>query len=232
MRKRSEAATTKKMPDEKGDVTQFKNSGYKCSVCHGIQYEAPGGLVCKKGHGGAPPLTAEEIAPFEFDSANAAKESRMSDDFERIVETVLVAEPWEEYKRLEKALRVGEGRSDHGTVNKALDEAEGNARLAHRLWVTATVERKRWELQNEVIFAVMRSNANEVLTREKTMGIRPKQITDADIDSCCGRLYPDEYAAQEVRKAKVKGMEDSMKNLAEVWMRRCSSLSTMLSKQR
>ncbi len=229
MRKRSEAT---KRPDDEAPFISFPLTGERCSVCREPQRQTPGGLSCKNGHGGVDPLENEHIPPIEFPSANAATESKLSPDFARIVETIFVDKPFEVYQQLEKDLRVGENRSDHGTVNKALDNAEPNARLAHRLWVTSVVERKRWELENAVIFAVMRDNATEMLTREKTQGLRPKQITDADVASALAQLYPDEFRSQEIRRTKVEMMEASMKNMAEVWMRRCSSLSTMLSKQR
>lgn len=168
----------------------------------------------------------------QFGNANAATEKDLSDDFEQIVTSIFVEKPWEEYQHLERALKIGQTRSDHGSVNKHLDNAEANARRAHRLWMTAKVERERWERGNATVFAAMRGEATKVLQREKDQGLRSKQITDADVDSQCAALYPDEWMHQEIKRKQVKAMEDSMQNLAEMWNSRCRSLQAMLSKLR
>lgn len=167
-----------------------------------------------------------------FDSANRAKESPLDPDFERIVETIFVEQPLEMYTKLEKALRVGDGRADHGSVNKSLDEAESNARLAFRLSITAKLERDRWERENDVVFAGMRAEATSVLQREKDQKLRSKQITDADVESACAALFPDEWRHQEHKRRKVELMVKNMENLAEMWASRCRSLQAMLAKQR
>lgn len=151
---------------------------------------------------------------------------------ERLVETVFIDDPFALYKRLEEELKVGPGRSDHGSVNRALDEAETNARLAYRLWLTAKAERERWEAENAGVFGAMREEALAVLQREKAQKIRTKQITDADVEGTCAMLYPDEYRHQHMRRRRAKWMEESMQHLAEMWSSRCRSLQTMLSKQR
>ena len=152
--------------------------------------------------------------------------------FMAIVTTLVVDDPLALYDKLKKRLVIGEMRCDYGTVQKHLDEAEDNARDAHRLWQSAILERKRWELKNEVVFGAMRKEATRALQHEKEEGKRAKMITDADVESRISILFPDEYTAQEIKRLQAKSMVDSMQNMAEVWMSRCKSLATNLSKQR
>src|SRR6267378_2412262 len=156
------------------------------------------------------------------------QEIPLSPDFEKIVTKIFVDEPDKVFDRLEALLKVGEKRDDRGSVLKALDEAEVNARLAYKLWSTAQRERVRWEKDNETIHGGMRVQANKILQAEKNQGLRSKQITDADVEAMCATLFPDEWRSQEVRKASVKAMEESLKNLSELWGKRVSSLGTML----
>lgn len=171
-------------------------------------------------------------SPFEFESANAAKENKLRPDLTRIVENVFITDLHATWKRLLEAMVIGEKRSDHGTLQAALDRAEHNAYDAHRLYVTAKIERERWERENDVILGAMWSEATRTLQKEKDDGLRSKQVTDADVKACAATLHPDEYVAQEVRKAKIKATVDSLENLSEQWNSRCRTLQAMLSKLR
>lgn len=174
----------------------------------------------------------DEESPFDFESANAAKESKLRPDMTKIVETVFVVDLHETWTRLRKALVIGEKRSDHGTLMLALDQAERNAHDAHRVYITSKIERERWERENDVILGSMWSEATRSLQKEKNDGLRAKQITDADIKARAATLHPDEYQAQEVRRASIKATVDSLENLSEQWSSRCRTLQTMLGKLR
>jgi hypothetical protein len=176
--------------------------------------------------------TLEGKAKVEFPSANAATEKNMAPGFERIIEHVFIVDIWETYEKLESRLRIGDERKDYGRVIKELDDAESNARLAHRLWTTALVAREEFEQNNEVIFAAMRQQATMELQDEKEAGKRNKTITDADVVSRCALNWPDEFGAQELKKKKVKAMEKSMEDLANKWDSRCRSLATIATKLR
>lgn len=180
------------------------------------------------------PTSVENVdeSPFDFESANAAKESKLRPDMTKIVETVFIVDLHETWTRLRKALTIGEKRSDHGTLMLALDQAEHNAHDAHRVYVTAKIERERWERENDVMLGSMWSEANRSLQKEKNDGLRAKQITDADIKARAATLHPDEYRAQEVKRASIKATVDSLENLSEQWNSRCRTLQTMLGKLR
>ncbi len=180
----------------------------------------------------------DELQPppkhIEFDSANRSPPDELSPDIQRIVETQFVEKPFEEYQKLETKLRGlgSEQRSDHGSVNRALDEAEGNARLAFRLMITMKAERRRWESANDVIFGAMRTEATRILQSEKSSGLRNKMITDLDVESMCATKFGEEWKAQQTGRRRVELAERSMENMSELWNSRCRSLQAMLAKIR
>lgn len=165
--------------------------------------------------------------PFEFESANASKKTKVRTDLEKIVTKVFVVDLHDQWLKLREALTVGEKRSEHGVLNKALDEAEKNAHMAHRVYITAKIERERWERENDTIWGAMWSEANKSLQKEKEEGTRAKQLTDADIKARVATLHPEEYQEIEVRRAKIKATVDSLEDLAVQWKSRCKSLQTM-----
>lgn len=239
----------------------FSDVGFPlyCGHCGGRQFSSPSGLTCENGHGGSPSVSRQEAAaiktlereakskelkseldkdpeapadPTAWASANAAREKIAGAGFRAIVETIFIVDPKAEYDRLEKEMAIGDKRTDYGTVMQHLDEAETNMRRANRLWQTAIVERKRWELDNEVLFAAMRSEATRSLQSEKDEGKRNKAITDADIAARIATLFPKDYLDQEVKRAKMKAMVDSLEGLQDAWSSRCRSLQTIASKLR
>jgi hypothetical protein len=157
----------------------------------------------------------------------------IADDVRRIVEaTFLVGDVFPVYERLEKALRIGEGRTEHGVVATALDEAETNARTAFKLWQTGKAARESWELTNGTVFSAMWNRANAQLQSEKDEKKRNKAITDADIRAMCFVMFPDEYEAQERERKRVEAMEKSLAHLSETWNLRVRTLQTMLQRSR
>jgi hypothetical protein len=170
--------------------------------------------------------------PVEFPSAQPAVSTDLQLAFERIVESVMVKDVEGTYATLQQQLEIGEDRQDHGRVMASLDRAETNARAAHNLWMTAKVEARRWELDSEVVNAAAREKAMKDLQCEKESGARTKQITDADVKARAALLFPDEVRSQELKRARVRALEASMQNLAEVWASRCRTLSTLATKMR
>lgn len=170
---------------------------------------------------------------FDFEVAQAAKMSPLRADVARVVEMVFVENVAKSYRRLEDELLLGDDKhTSHGEILRALDRAESNARLAHKCYVTARVEREAWELRNHVVFAAMWLSATQALQEEKAQGARNKQITDADVRSKCAAIFGDEWAAQEIERKEAEAMVDDFKNLAERWASRCWGLSAMIGKVR
>jgi hypothetical protein len=170
--------------------------------------------------------------PFDFQTANANRKTKVRSDLEKIVESTFVNDLHSSWEKLRLALKLGEKRSDHSALHKALDEAEENAHLAHRVFVTAKLERERWERENDVVWGAMWSEATKSLQKEKEEGLRAKQVTDADIKARVATLYPDEYVEIEVRRAKIKATVDTLENLSDAWGSRCRSLGIMKSSLR
>lgn len=173
-----------------------------------------------------------ELNPFNFESANAKKTPVIRSDFGKIVETVFVNDLHETWAKLKKALVVGEKRSDHGTLQQALDQAEKNAYDAHRLYVTAKIEFEAWEKDHDIVVGAFWSEAIRSIQKEKDEGTRSKQVTDADVRARVATIHPDDWKVLEVRKAKYKATVDSLANLSEQWNSRCRTLQTMMGKLR
>lgn len=190
--------------------------------------------------GGATPIeeASRELAaemkkpPPLFQTANgrgAAPGEVVPRDFDGLVETVhAVPDMRKEYAELEAALRIGEKRTDYGTVLRALDEAEDNARRAHRLYLAARAEQARWEIDTAKVAGEMRAAAVSSLEEEKAQRDRRKQITEGDVEGRMATLYPDEFGHQKMKRTKVEGTVKAMERLAELWKGRCFSLRTML----
>jgi len=170
----------------------------------------------------------QDLRP-KFLSPNRPKETPISDWFFGIQEKVFVDgdDPESVYDALEGKLKASDKLGHH---NAALDEAEANWRLAHRLYMTAKVERLRWEQDNDTTFASLWEAANRELQTEKDLGNRSKQITDADIKARCAKLFPDEMRAQEVARARAKATEDTLAHLVEAWGQKCKSLNTIVGR--
>lgn len=169
---------------------------------------------------------------FQFETAHGAKETALSCGMERLVERTFVDDPEKVYERLESSLKVGEKRSDRGTLLRELDEAESNARDAFKLWRTAQLVVKQWEHENQVVNSAMRSEATRALEAEKKNGLRTKQVTDADVEAMVAAMYPEEHKAQQARRLKVHSLERNCENLNELWSSRCRTLAVMAGHQR
>ncbi len=148
-----------------------------------------------------------------------------------IVTTIFITEGMDKvYAKLEAGLRVGERRSEPGILAVALDDAEANLFLAQRLYVTASIERERWVLENTAISASMRDEAHRALQQEKAEGERSKQITDADVNAKVSQLFPDQWAAQELARLRIEKTEKSLGVMVDVWTSKCRSLQVLLGR--
>jgi hypothetical protein len=179
----------------------------------------------------APPAEGSAYAPERNRDAMGLSKpvgASLPAEFDRIVERTFIVDVHGTYERLEAALHVGEQRGDYVTVNKAVDEAEMNAREAFRLYLTGRIEVARFEVDADKVKAPMWEAATRELQREKDSGRRSKQITDADVKAMAAQMFADEWTAYESKTAKAKAMVDSLKDLADRWSGRCESLRAML----
>lgn len=169
-----------------------------------------------------------------FESANAPKPPEVSPGLAKVVERVFLAEEEIEraYEFVNQNLKLGEKLAEHGHLVKALDLGETVHRIAHRLYITAKLDRSTWERDSIITFASLREEATRHLQSEKTRGIRSKQITDADVESTCAWMFPDEWRTRETTRDRLKLTEDSLLNLVEVCASRCRTLQTLLGRSR
>lgn len=139
---------------------------------------------------------------------------------------------WEMYKRLQKALTVGERRTDYATLMQALDEAEDNWRSAHRLYCVARLEQERVDMDASVLEAAARREALRQLEAEKESGQRKKQITEADIEGRMLEVFPEDVRRLKELKLKVRKTVEHTQELTSMWASRARSLQTMVGKLR
>ena len=168
---------------------------------------------------------------FGFESAHKQVASPIRSDIARIVEEIFVDDLHACWSELRKKLKA-DTRSDHGSLHRAVEEASDDAYEAHRLYVTARVARSDWEKDNEKIHGAMWSAATRSIQAEKDQKLRNKQITDADIKARCATLFPDEWKTQEKLRDRVKAVEDSLSQLADIYMGRVMAMSAILKKLR
>jgi hypothetical protein len=163
-----------------------------------------------------------------YDPVNGPQGATVSEAWAQVVETIYSVDVVQEFARLQDNLQMGEDRSDYLTVLRHIDRAETNARMAHKLALSARKERIRFESNNERVSAELRDGAYRSLQSEKDAGERSKAITDGDVKSRMHTLFPDEVTAQELLREQVKGMEEHCEHLVTVWMSRCRTLNTIL----
>ena len=169
-------------------------------------------------------------APAQAQAAKVAPQvPDMAPQFQAITTSVFTLDdPEAEYAHLEQAIKLTDALAP-AALQSALNEAEDNARRAHKLYVVARAEFEHFEATVAPILESMRDAANRELQAEKDAKQRSKAITQGDVDGRAQVLFPDEWSVVVARKAKATGMTDHLKVLANLWQQRCFSLSTMLN---
>jgi hypothetical protein len=151
--------------------------------------------------------------------------------FDRITTSIFtLPDPSAEYEALEAALKVG--TQEFTRIADAMDNAEDNARRAHRLYVNARLDAERFNIDADVIEAAMRTPALHALEADKLAGVRTKQITDTDVASKIAALFPDEHRDLAERRIKSRKMVEHLETFAQLWRSRCYSISKMLESKR
>lgn len=149
---------------------------------------------------------------------------------ERIAERLYKIDIAETAKHLAGEIRVGEKRGDFGTLQRVVDDAVANAKAANALYLNAKALFEEWEAEASIVMAPIRSVATAALQAEKAAGERSKAITDADVEAKMAALYPDEFKAHAVKRAKLKGTVEHLQNDSELWAKqRCKHVDTMLA---
>jgi hypothetical protein len=175
----------------------------------------------------------------EFPSANRSSDAPdYSPALRRVVETIFLKEDEIEAtaRDLVVELRIGDARNDYGTVMRRLDEAEDNARKAHRLWVTARAERERYELDAQAIEGALRERAIALINSdrldEKVATGKSKTVTEADVKLKIASQFADEWTALEHERSRLKLAVEHFEHQVGNWASRCRSLQTIAGKLR
>ncbi len=189
--------------EEEGEKVEVPAFCFECGLSQRIASGNPitaGSAICAAGHCGAaslvqkardakfPAKKADEPAADDplFVSNNATDPSKHA-DFNSIVESIYSVDIAADYARLEKGLVVTEDEGDRGTLRKYLNQAEDNARNAHRLYLAAKLQAEIIKREDEPVVAAMRREATAMLQAEKDDGKRNKAITDTDVSGLAVR---------------------------------------------
>lgn len=183
----------------------------------------------------AKPLKTQQARERAAKAVNATKEIAFDDlpimnaPWMRIQEHVIdeLEDPEGEHAYLQDALRLTNALTP-GNLEAALNDAEDNARRAHKLYICARVDYERFELEMLPVVEAMRDAANRDLQGEKDRKERSKTITDADVRGRAAVLFPDEWHLVQERRIRAEALMDTLKHFAELWKTRCYSLSNML----
>lgn len=154
------------------------------------------------------------------------------DAYARIVQTVFSIDPWADFFAIVKQLDLGDDFSREEVVRENLAHGEDRARQAHRLFVNAELELRRWRRNNETIVGAMWASATSSLQDEKVKGSRAKAITDKDVEHKVHELFPDEYRAAKDKEDQFELVVDHLKDIAKKWESRCYSLNTLAGRNR
>ncbi len=154
----------------------------------------------------------------------------MSRPFAALVEVIVPEQGIDinrEFAELDRVLQI-EGALTPAVVREHLNLAEKRAMRAHRLYVSAKLESRRFELDCEEAIGAMRDEATTELQREKDKGERNKSITEADVRGRAATLFPDEWAAINGELERAKRTIAQLEHFSDLWKGRRFSLSALL----
>lgn len=231
-RKKPGSLTIEPLP--KSDVPSYEDVKQTSDLAAAKAVESVGSYVNEIG---AHAAADEYSRPFPS-AQRAADKPDYSPALRRVVDTVFLVEDEIEAtaKRLVTELKIGDQRSDYGTVMKRLDEAEDNARAAHRLSVTARMELERFEINARVVESALREKALARLEHDRAASKaatgKAKDITETDVKATIAQHFPDEYTALQGDRGRLKLAVDHLEHQVSNWSSRCKSLQTIASKLR
>lgn len=200
-----------------GDMGDVEQTSAELAHVSGVKFECP---ECD--YKGVPVLEPKKKDPIEAPF--------VPKPITTIINSIFKMDYGEEFQRLRDNLTVGDGRTDYGTVNMALDRAQDNAFDAYNLFLSAKRDYERYTIDRKIIWATMRDEAHAILQAEKKAGDRNKTITDDDVQAKMAELHPDEFRHVEMQEREFKLAVDAAENLSERWAKKSADLNTMLHK--
>ena len=168
----------------------------------------------------------EEVAPPPI-GALVGKKDELPPAYARIVRRIFTLDVEDVFEKVTTGLRkrgTPAHRAEYGDVVDELDEASELTLNAHLLAANAAVTVARYEAELEVLQSDMRAQAIAALNNERTAATaedkkaaKPKQITDADIESRMAGSYPGEYRRLQGLLAEAKAAKKFIESLPEQW---------------
>jgi len=149
-----------------------------------------------------------------------------SDQFNRIVETIIRADVADIYERLEPQLKI-ENALEPQAIRAALNVADNNALQAHRAYVAAKYEFEMRDLALDRIEAQMREDAISELSSDKAMGNHAKAITEADVKAKMATMYPDEYSSLVTARKRADATLKHLERFADRFQSRVYALKSL-----
>ena len=74
----------------------------------------------------------------------------------------------------------------------------------------------------------MRESARLQLEGEKADGTRRKVLLKEDVEDRVADIHPDEWRAQQVKRAQMKGVVEDLEHLVKRWDAKCVDLRVLL----
>ena len=149
--------------------------------------------------------------------------------FARIVESFFDVDVEAEFAELERHRSLTrEQRADHAILCEELDKAGERAQMAGLLYINAREALELFEVDAVVVESDMRAKATSSLQAEKDAGRRSKAITDADVESAMGAMFPDQYRASRVARVRATKAVEQFKRIAEIWGARQQALDALV----
>lgn len=129
----------------------------------------------------------------------------------------------EVWGHLEKALTIGDGRTNPEVIHRALDEVDANLRRAGMLLQVATEDLEEFELDWRAAYSDWARDAREALEKAKRDGKQSGQVTQEMVENWVAANIPEyrRWARARVDHERAKNLT---KHMFEAWESRAASL--------
>lgn len=219
-------------PKTTGTVEQLQRAKQRATSAY-LAYKASLPVTCAG--------CAQEVTPvMRFDDKKPESESKaveskagtakIPQDSQRIIESIFKIDLWPEWERLHHNIMLGdEHRNNRGMVKAALDRAENNRRVAHKLYANFRIDLERYKIDTEINQSAMRDEAFAKLQGEKQNKQRSKTITNDDVRAKMAELHPDAFRHARIEVKKFELAVEHAKDFHAAWVDRCYDLRVLLN---
>jgi len=136
------------------------------------------------------------------------------------LKNVQVEEVWD---HLERALSIGDGRTNAEVIHRALDEVDANLRRAGMLLQVAMEELEEFTLDWRAAYTEWSAQARESLEKAKRDGRQSGQVTQDMVENWLAAHVP-EYRRWVKVRIDLERSKNLTKHMFEAWESRAASL--------